>query len=827
MYLKKLTIQKMHKNFFLIGLFIFASFFTVTTFVFASPPSTRFAPGETLNPTCGPTDTNCAVDQIYVNPTTLFYGIGTNAPTAKFQVAQETTGIGTVSNDAGGTTVTGVGTKFTNTFKVGDTITIPATTGQTVTISAIASDTSMTTDAITLANSGVAYTLVGGTRFSVLGNGNIGIGTTTPSQKLDVVGNINISSGSAYKYAGVNIVTADPSLSNYFFGDGGNLTMTGLYNIAQGESALFSNTTGSANLASGTEALFSNTTGSSNVAIGDSALYSNTSGGNNTAIGLSSLYSNASITRTCNPLEPGCFIGFSGDSNTANGANALYSNIIGDGNTANGKDALYSNTGTAINMDDSIFVTGSENTANGYKSLYLNTIGYYNTANGANALYTNSTGNNNVALGYSAGYNEIDSNAFYVNNVLQTTLANDKNYSLLYGTFSGTAGSLTGQKLTINGNLGIGTLVPAGILSVTPTQYSTGTASQSLTTITGVGTTFTSAMVGSQFVFADGTNAGTITAFGSTTSLTVSTSQTVASQAYNIAYTGLQVGSTGNVGIGITGTTIPLEVKGTGTGAIIAKFTDVNTTGCTLATGGTISCTSDVRMKKNIEDINYGLDTIMKLRPVVYNWNYEVDGSIKNLGFIAQEVETVVPKLVATDVEGMKSLNTTGVIPILTKALQELNLNINAVSGTLQLSSGQTISPATESFVTAFFNNVYTKVGAWLADVTNGIGDVFAGSFHAKDKICINNTCVTETELQTFLQNNTPPPTALISTPTPAPTTTTTPPPSGGGTPPPQGGESTTSSPPSGGGVPTVSGGGGSPAPDPAPTPTSTPAPAL
>ncbi|HBB49602.1 TPA: hypothetical protein DEQ22_01620 [Candidatus Nomurabacteria bacterium] len=110
-------------------------------------------------------------------------GIGTIAPTANLQVAQGTAGVGTVSNLAGGTTVTGVGTQFTNTFKVGDTITINA---ETVAISAIASDTSMTTAAITGANSGVAYTLTGGTRFSVLGNGNVGIGTASPSGNLDV-----------------------------------------------------------------------------------------------------------------------------------------------------------------------------------------------------------------------------------------------------------------------------------------------------------------------------------------------------------------------------------------------------------------------------------------------------------------------------------------------------------------------------------------------------------------------------------------------------------------------------------------------------------------
>lgn len=67
--------------------------------------------------------------------------------------------------------------------------------------------------------------------------------------------------------------------------------------------------------------------------------------------------------------------------------------------------------------------------------------------------------------------------------------------------------------------------------------YSTGTASQSATTLTGSGTTFTSAMVGMQVQYASG-EVATITAFGSTTSLTVSPSQTVASTVYKIVNKG-------------------------------------------------------------------------------------------------------------------------------------------------------------------------------------------------------------------------------------------------------------------------------------------------
>jgi len=112
------------------------------------------------------------------------------------------------------------------------------------------------------------------------------------------------------------------------------------------------------------------------------------------------------------------------------------------------------------------------------------------------------------------------------------------------------------------GNVGISTASPSGPLSVTPLQYNTGTASQSLFVITGAGTTFTAAMVGSQFVFANGVSAGTITVFTSATSITVSVSQTVTAQAYAIGYTGLQVSTAGNVGIGTTSPTSLLTVNG-------------------------------------------------------------------------------------------------------------------------------------------------------------------------------------------------------------------------------------------------------------------------
>lgn len=72
-----------------------------------------------------------------------------------------------------------------------------------------------------------------------------------------------------------------------------------------------------------------------------------------------------------------------------------------------------------------------------------------------------------------------------------------------------------------------------GWYSTAPTYYSTGTASQSGTTITGTGTTFTSAMVGMTIVWGTGETA-VITSYTSATSVSSSTSQTVADGGYVI-----------------------------------------------------------------------------------------------------------------------------------------------------------------------------------------------------------------------------------------------------------------------------------------------------
>jgi hypothetical protein len=93
-------------------------------------------------------------------------------------------------------------------------------------------------------------------------------------------------------------------------------------------------------------------------------------------------------------------------------------------------------------------------------------------------------------------------------------------------------------------------------------------------------------------------------------------------------------------------------------------------------TGGT----SDERLKKNISTARDGyLEDLGKIRIVKYNWNEQPEGTPKELGWIAQEVEQVFPQMIKVDKEtGYKSVLNSVFVPMLIKAVQELKAEFDA-----------------------------------------------------------------------------------------------------------------------------------------------------
>ena len=192
--------------------------------------------------------------------------------------------------------------------------------------------------------------VLGGTAVDAV---NVGIGTPSPTCRLEVVG------GNA-KINELNIGTGGTNTDPYVFGN----TCLGLYCLNMNE--------GSANTAVGNQALSQNVNGAANTAIGGGSMNYNTDGYENTAIGYASLQVNSI-----------------GNNNTVVGVAALHINSEGNFNNALGSWALGSNN------------VGNNNIALGYYALYSNTSGNNNTAVG-NYSYNNnySQFSNSTALGY-------------------------------------------------------------------------------------------------------------------------------------------------------------------------------------------------------------------------------------------------------------------------------------------------------------------------------------------------------------------------------------------------------------------------------------------
>jgi hypothetical protein len=93
---------------------------------------------------------------------------------------------------------------------------------------------------------------------------------------------------------------------------------------------------------------------------------------------------------------------------------------------------------------------------------------------------------------------------------------------------------------------------------------------------------------------------------------------------------------------------------------------------------GTLNATefnslSDVSVKTNVNEITTGLDVVNAIAGVEFDWK---DNGHHSAGVIAQELEKVLPHLVSTSSEGMKSVNYAGLTAYLLSAIKELNSRI-------------------------------------------------------------------------------------------------------------------------------------------------------
>ncbi len=347
--------------------------------------------------------------------------------------------------------------------------------------------------------------------------------------------------------------------------------------------------------------------------------------------GLSSGSSGVPYSGATGPVDLG------GHELTANGI------VIGIGggdqtNTSIGNSSMRANSGvrnTAFgNASLQANTVGTDNTAVGYFALQKNTattnptyIGSYNTAVGSYSLQSHTTGTRNTGIG-----------AFS----LQTTSTGYDNSAFGYSTLKT---NTTGYRNTANGSY---------------TLYFNQTGNENIAL--------------GWYSLQQNTSGSGNTALG-TNSLKKNTTGN-----YNTAL-GYQADT--NLSDLSNATAIGYNAKANASNSIVLGNSSVTTIGGQV----TWTTNSDIRIKKNIRDTRYGLSTVMQLRPVEYTL---ISSDLKQVGFIAQEVNKLVPEVVTGtegDLEKGEILGITyaNLVAVLTKAIQEQQKQIEDLHQKLEV----------------------------------------------------------------------------------------------------------------------------------------------
>ncbi len=274
------------------------------------------------------------------------------------------------------------------------------------------------------------------------------------------------------------------------------------------------------------------------------------------------------------------------------------------------------------------------------------------------------------------GYLLSSGNDFYIVNNNAT-----KDMIFLAG---GTAPTNEAMRITASEKVGIGTATPSELLHVVLPTGSGPTVTNVMTVETNNATaSATSNVPNISFArqvptfAAASTYPGTAISFGFRTSGTLNnfaqlqtSSNPTTSRLSFYSRTGM---TNANPATGTLAENMYLD----GTALNVKNLAGGATTLSVDASGNIIRTPSDARLKRNVENIQSPLGKVMQLRGVTYNWiDTAKMGTQREMGFLAQELEKVVPEVVSSGGE-YKSVNYPVLTALLTEAVKEQQTEID------------------------------------------------------------------------------------------------------------------------------------------------------
>lgn len=399
---------------------------------------------------------------------------------------------------------------------------------------------------------------------------------------------------------------------------------------------------------------------------------------------------------------------FTGGYNTAVGGNNMVNTTSGSYNCSFGNQSMVQNT------------IGTGNVAMGFKALNLNTTGQFNTALGYGAIF-GSNNSWNIAIGVETPRNFTtggDRNIF-IGNQTAVNLASGNNNVIIGGSVAvntaATTPTVVGnnasntiiladgvgtQRLLIGstGNVGIGlgnNNLAQNRLEINPTGAVTGTLglrfrNVNVTTAPSIVNTTNKVLSvnnNGDVILVNDVGTGTGTVFTSTCGTlgfiprSTGASSQSCSQIYDNGVASVGIGYATAAAANAAFPTVPGAWSST-TGTLYSTYTNYRlaVNGITRADG--YLATSDKKFKKDIKPIEKALETIQLLEGKTYLWDREKNKEMNfdgggHSGFIAQELEKVLPHLVATGENGNKAVNYMELLPYLVEAIKEQQTQIN------------------------------------------------------------------------------------------------------------------------------------------------------